>query len=80
MSFVDELPTQRVNRARAQQAVDTGADIVAVGCPFCMTMMEDGIKACQTGQTGRPAKVMDVAELLWESVRDLQTVEETKNS
>jgi len=78
LSFVDELPSQRVNRARAQQAVDTGADVVAVGCPFCMTMMEDGVKACQTGQTTQPAKVMDVAELLWESVRDLQTVD--KNS
>ena len=70
LSFVDEAPNQRVNRARAQQAVDTGADIVAVGCPFCMTMMEDGVKACQTGQTGRAMKVRDVAELLWESVKD----------
>jgi hypothetical protein len=45
-----------------------------------MTMMEDGVNACQTGQTGRPAKVMDVAELLWDSVRDLQTTEKTKNT
>jgi Fe-S oxidoreductase len=68
LSFVDEAPTQRVNRARAQEAVDTGADIVAVGCPFCMTMMEDGVKACQNGANG--TKVMDVAELLWDSVED----------
>jgi len=78
LSFVDEPATQRVNRARAQQAVDTGAEIVAVGCPFCMTMMEDGVKACQSGQGGGSTKVMDVAELLWDSVRDLESVGETK--
>ncbi len=70
LSFVDEAPSQRVNRARAQQAVDAGADIVAVGCPFCMTMMEDGVKACQNGKTSRATKVMDVAELLWDSVKE----------
>jgi len=70
LSFVDEAPGQRVNRARAQEAVDTGAAVVAVGCPFCTTMMEDGVKACQSGKTGVSPKVMDVAELLWDSVKD----------
>jgi Fe-S oxidoreductase len=79
LSFVDEPPNQRVNRARAQQAVDTGADIVAVGCPFCMTMLEDGVKACQNGQSKHSAKVMDVAELLWDSVRESENFAETKN-
>jgi Fe-S oxidoreductase len=66
MSFVDEPPNQRVNQERARQALDTGADVVAVGCPFCMTMLEDGINA---RKGDRDTKVMDVAELLWESVR-----------
>jgi Fe-S oxidoreductase/nitrate reductase gamma subunit len=70
LSFIDESPAQRVNSARAQQALDTGADIVAVGCPFCMTMLEDGVKACQNGKSGHAARVMDVAELLWDSVND----------
>jgi Fe-S oxidoreductase len=38
MAFAEEPPEQRVNRERARQAVDTGADVVAVACPFCMTM------------------------------------------
>ncbi len=80
LSFVDEPAAQRVNRARAEQAVQTGADIVAVGCPFCMTMMEDGIKACQTGKSDRPMQVMDVAELLWDSVRDVKTTEENSKA
>ncbi|MFN8002989.1 MAG: (Fe-S)-binding protein [Acidobacteriota bacterium] len=64
MSFVDEPKDKRVNQERAQQALATGADIVAVGCPFCMTMLEDGINA-RRGE--RDVKVMDVAELLWQS-------------
>jgi Fe-S oxidoreductase len=62
MSFVDEPAGQRVNRERAREAIATGADVVAVGCPFCMTMLEDGIKA-----SGSDVRVMDVAELLWEA-------------
>ncbi len=66
MSFADEPPDQRVNRQRAQQALDTGADVVGTGCPFCMPMLEDGVKA-EGGD--RPPRVQDVAELLWEATR-----------
>ena len=45
MSFIDEPPDQRVNQERARQVLETDADVVAVGCPFCMTMLEDGINA-----------------------------------
>ena len=65
MAFVDEPPDQRVNQERAQQALDTGAEVVAVGCPFCATMLEDGI-AARKGD--REVAVLDVAELLAASV------------
>jgi len=65
MSFIDEPPNQRVNQERARQVLETDADIVAVGCPFCMTMLEDGINA---RKGNRDTKVMDVAELLWQAV------------
>jgi Fe-S oxidoreductase/nitrate reductase gamma subunit len=68
LSFVDEPAGQRVNQERAQEAIDTGADILAVGCPFCMTMMEDGINA-RKGE--RDVKVLDVSELLWEASKPL---------
>ena len=67
MSFVEEPRDKRVNQERARQALETGADVVAVGCPFCMTMLEDGVNA-RRGE--RDVKVMDVAELLWRSVSD----------
>ncbi len=66
MSFVDEPKDKRVNQERAQQLLDTGAEVVAVGCPFCMTMLEDGVKA-RKGE--RDVQVVDVAELLWQSVQ-----------
>ena len=68
MSFIDEPASQRVNQERAREAIETGADVLAVGCPFCMTMMEDGINA-RKGE--RDVRVMDVAELLWEAARPL---------
>jgi Fe-S oxidoreductase/nitrate reductase gamma subunit len=65
MAFVDEAPDQRVNRERARQAIATGAETVAVGCPFCMTMLEDGVKDCAGDQA--PA-VQDIAEILLDAV------------
>src|SRR6266850_2441238 len=66
MSFVDEPANQRVNQERAREAIETGADVLAVGCPFCMTMMEDGVNA---RKGDRDIRVMDVSELLWEAVK-----------
>jgi Fe-S oxidoreductase len=67
MSFVEEPKDKRVNQERAKELLETGADVVAVGCPFCMTMLEDGINA---RKGDRDVRVMDVAELLWQSVQD----------
>jgi len=72
MSFVDEPAGQRVNQERAREAIETGADVVAVGCPFCMTMLEDGINA-RKGE--RDVKVLDVSELLWEACAPARALE-----
>jgi Fe-S oxidoreductase len=66
MSFVDEPPDKRVNQERAREALATGADVLATGCPFCMTMLEDGINA---RKGDRDVKVLDISELLWEASR-----------
>ncbi|BDG61065.1 (Fe-S)-binding protein [Caldinitratiruptor microaerophilus] len=58
-------PGPRVNQIRAREAVETGANVIATACPFCMQMMEDGVKTT-AGEDG-PA-VRDVAELLLEAV------------
>src|SRR5439155_16407091 len=62
--WMEEDPKKRVCSVRAKEALDTGAKIVAVGCPFCLTMMSDGV-ASQTDS----ARVMDVAEILVERLK-----------
>ena len=65
MSFVEEPPSQRVNQERAREAMGTGAETVSVACPFCMTMLEDGMNAVKDQ---RDVRVRDIAELLWQAV------------
>jgi Fe-S oxidoreductase len=59
--WMEEDPKQRVSTERAREALATGAKTVAVGCPFCLTMMTDG-----TAAQGSEARVLDVAEILAE--------------
>ena len=55
----EERLGSRINVERARQALATGAGIIATGCPYCATMLEDGLKAL-----GREdVAVRDVAEL-----------------
>ncbi len=61
--WMEEDPKHRVSTERAKEALDTGAKTVAVGCPFCLTMMTDGVAA-----HGSEARVLDVAELLVEKL------------
>ena len=56
-----EQNQNRVNVKRTLQLVDTGAKTVASACPFCMTMLTDGLKSQSLEDK---IKQMDVAELL----------------
>ena len=60
----EENGTARVNEARFAEAKSTGADTVAVGCPFCLTMMSDATKA-----DGGNIQVKDVAEIVAERMK-----------
>ena len=60
----EEPGTMRVNEARYREAKETGAGTVAVGCPFCMTMISDAAKA-----DGGTLQVKDVAELVAERLK-----------
>ncbi len=61
--WMEEDPDKRVNVIRAAELAETGCDTVAVGCPFCSIMVNDGLNA-----VGAEMEVMDVAELLWEQI------------
>ncbi len=62
----EEKGTTRVNFERANEAIETGASIVAAACPFCNTMLTDGVKAADKEADTR---VLDVAELIAMSLK-----------
>ena len=61
--WMEEDADKRVNEIRAKEASKTGADCVAVGCPYCMTMMSDGLKSI-----GDEKQVKDISEILLENL------------
>ena len=54
----------RVNIIRAKELAETGADTVAVGCPFCSTMVSDGLDTIESKMD-----VKDIAEIVWEQIK-----------
>ncbi len=62
----EEKGTTRVNMDRSNEAIDTGANIIASACPFCNTMLTDGVKLAEKEVQ---VKVMDIAELIAESLK-----------
>jgi Fe-S oxidoreductase len=68
--WMEETLGRRINDTRAQEAIDTGADAIAVGCPFCNVMLSDGLTAKQSeGAAREEVKVLDVAQLLLAAVK-----------
>ncbi len=75
--WMEEDIGERINDMRTDQAIEAGAATIAVGCPFCLTMMADGIKDRGKEES---MKSMDIAEIVWRSM-DLEkatTAEEAK--
>ena len=52
-----------INEERVREAAETGAETLAVACPFCTVMLDDGVRS-----TGKELRVADVATLLAESL------------
>lgn len=57
----EEKGSTRVNWERTNEAVSTGASIVAAACPFCNTMMTDGVKVAEKEES---MQVLDIAEIV----------------
>lgn len=62
--WMEETIGTRVNVTRTEQALATNASVIAANCPFCMTMLSDGVKAKDMGEK---VKVVDLAELVDQS-------------
>jgi Fe-S oxidoreductase len=58
-----EQGDKEINLERTEEALETNADTIAVACPFCMTMMSDGVKSKEKEES---VKIKDLAELIAE--------------
>jgi Fe-S oxidoreductase len=59
----EETVGKRVNVERTEEALALAPDVIGTACPFCMTMMTDGVK-----EKGSAVAVKDIAELVLEAV------------
>src|SRR5205823_13904403 len=68
--WMEENTGKKVNTERSQEAIATGASRVAVACPFCYVMFDDGVKG-----EGRDeeVRVQDISEILWEAIESEST-------
>ncbi|ADD39793.1 (Fe-S)-binding protein [Stackebrandtia nassauensis] len=65
--WMEEKIGTRININRSTEAVETGAKTVAVACPFCSTMINDGVNAVGAGDD---VEVVDVAQILLRNTRE----------
>lgn len=63
-AFMEESIGTRIAVERSREAIGTGAQVIATACPFCTTMLSDGVAS-----QGAQVQVMDVATLMLEAVR-----------
>ena len=71
--WMEENLGERININRTTEAVGTGADQIAVGCPFCRVMLSDGLTMKQSkGEAREEVEVLDVAQMLLASVKGEQ--------
>ena len=67
--WMEEKLGTRINTNRTEEAIATGAERIAIGCPFCRVMISDGLTAKQAEGEAEAVEVVDVAQMLLAAVR-----------
>jgi Fe-S oxidoreductase len=62
--WMEEREGKRVNVERTEEALATKAGVIGTGCPFCMTMLTDGVKEKEKSES---VQVKDIAEIVLEA-------------
>jgi len=65
--FLEDEEGGRINVERTKEAIDTNPDAIASACPFCMTMITDGIKHFEKSEE---IEVKDIAEFVFENINN----------
>ena len=60
-AWMEEKIGKRVNQARVNEALETGAEVLAAACPFCITMFDDGIKGVEAEDK---LQIEDISEIV----------------
>jgi len=60
-AWMEEKIGKRVNQTRMKEALDTGAEVLAAACPFCITMFDDGIKGIEAEDR---MQIEDISEIV----------------
>ena len=60
-AWMEEKIGKRVNQTRVNEALETGAEVLAAACPFCITMFDDGVKGVEAEQK---LQIEDISEIV----------------
>jgi len=65
--WMEEHIGKRINETRIEEALELKPDVIATACPYCLTMLDDGLK---TKGMEKSVKTLDIAELLEKSLAE----------
>ncbi|HVV77680.1 MAG TPA: heterodisulfide reductase-related iron-sulfur binding cluster [Mycobacteriales bacterium] len=66
--WMEERIGKRVNVERTEEAIDTGAELIATSCPYCLIMMDDAINGKRAEGKAQNVKVIDIAQVISDSI------------
>jgi Fe-S oxidoreductase len=62
---MEEKIGKRINQTRVNEALETGAEVLAAACPFCITMFDDGIKGVEAEEK---MQIEDIFEIVAQAI------------
>jgi heterodisulfide reductase subunit D len=63
----EEKGNERINTERSREALETGSSVIAAACPFCNTMLTDGVK---NDEKEEQVQVLDIAEIIAQNIKE----------
>src|SRR6185437_16145004 len=66
--WMEERIGKRVNVERTEEAIGTGAEIIATSCPYCLIMLDDAVNGKRAEGQAANVKVIDIAQVLADSI------------